>query len=377
MINGLRSSAEFRGISKSKTGFGSRGTLLEAIEGALDEAHLANEKDSFAQCRLIIKARLCCQAWMKANPNKTPFKPAKYVGSGTGSHRYDGVTTLSSEIDGLLNTSYARPFQAYQKMVGARDERIGERKPKSLSGHEYHAEFLDPRHRSKATVLHNTFLNWNNPTGLTFQEWLADTTIQDSKDAQDYIDMMWPDSTTGRAKEVAYLDDQARIPYRLVCQGGLYYRAIDQGAPFHSGNHKTGDGAQNKGWAIFVMSPSGYFYAHSKEVGRFHHSSFLAGTATLAAGCLCVANGKIIGQNNASGHYQPGNDQSLQFIRELYKDMHAALGEKKAKEYLRDEFKATLSYDTNGFQGPYFNALQFMESDGKTMATTTPPVTPA
>src|SRR5437868_11007958 len=120
MIVGLRSSAQFRSISKSKTVFGSRGPLLSAIEGALDEAHNAHEKDTFAQCRMMVKARLCCQAWFDANPNKTSFKPAKYIGTGTGSHRYDGVTTIASEIDGLLGTTYARPFQTYQQMSGAR-----------------------------------------------------------------------------------------------------------------------------------------------------------------------------------------------------------------------------------------------------------------
>lgn len=375
MIVGLRSSAQFRSITQSKSGWGSRKAVLTAIEGAIDDAHL--ETDQFAQCRAIVKARACCQAWFDANPNKTTFKPAKYIGNGSGSHRFDGVTTLASELDGLLTTTYARPFQAFRRMTGMQDERIRDRKVKVLSSPEYHAEFLDPQHRSKATVLHQNYALWHNPTGLSFQGWLADNTIQSSSDAQEFIDKMWPDSTTGRAKEVAYLDDNARIPYRLVCRGGLYYRDIDGGAPFHSGDHHTGDGDLNKGWAIFVLSPSGYFYAHSKEVGRFHHSTFLSGQPTMAAGCLCVDNGRIIGQNNASGHYKPGSEQSLQFVQELYKDMKAAVGKDKARRYLDRDFKLSLSYETSGFHGPYYNALQFLESDGATRIPVTPPATPA
>lgn len=375
MINGLRSSAQFRSISKSKTVFGSRGPVLRAIEDALDEAH--RETDLFAQCRGIVKARACCQAWFDANPNKVAFRPSRYVGTGTGSHRFDGVTTLAAEIDGLLTTTFARPFAAFKRMTGADDSRIGSRKARVLSNEEYHAEFLDPRHRSKAGLLHQNYAAWNNPTGITFQEWLEDTTIQSSADAQEFIDKMWPDASTGRAKEVAYLDEDERIPYRLVCRAGLYYRQLDGGAPFHSGDHSTGDGDLNKGWAIFVMSPSGYFYAHSKEVGRFHHSSFLAGTPTLAAGCLCVDNGKIIGQNNASGHYKPGPEQSLQFVKELYRDMSQALGKEPARAYLNNDFKMSLSYETSGFQGPYLNALQFMESNGTTRTQVAAPVTPA
>ena len=355
--------------------FGSRGRLLIAIEEALDDAH--RETEAFSQCRALVKARACCQAWFDANPYKTTFIPAQFIGSGTGSKRFDGVTTLAAQIDGLLTTTYARAFKAFQRMTGMADARIAHRKAKVLSNHEYEAEFLDPRHRYKATVLKMTFDNaTDKPVAISFRDWLRDRSIGSSNDAQRFIDEMWPDDTTGHAKEVVYLDDDARIPYRLICRAGLYYRAIDGGEPFHTGDHRTGDGDLNKGWAIFVMSPSGFFYADSKAVGRFHHSSFLGGRPTLAAGCLCVNNGRIIGQNNASGHYKPGPEQSLQFVEELYKDMQAAVGQQRARQYLDQEIKMSLSYETSGFQGPYYNALQFMESAGATRTVVGAPQTP-
>ena len=42
---------------------------------------------------------------------------------------------------------------------------------------------------------------------------------------------------------------------------------------------------------IFVLSTSKALYVGKKMKGKFHHSSFLAGGATLAAGRLVVENG--------------------------------------------------------------------------------------
>lgn len=52
----------------------------------------------------------------------------------------------------------------------------------------------------------------------------------------------------------------------------------------------TSKGMPGAKW-IFVMSTSKKFYAGEKKKGIFHHSSFLAGGATLAAGRLSAENG--------------------------------------------------------------------------------------
>jgi len=372
MIIGLRSRDSFKSITKSKTIFGSRKPLLTAIGAALDEAHAEGGK--FAQGRVLIKIRICCQAWFNGNQQKVTYKPNKYMPGGTGSHRLDGVTTLAAEIEYLLNNEYREQFNYFKDLMGKEDQRIGNRSAKNLSNDEYVAEFLDPLHRSKASVLYQHYKTWDNPTAISFQGWLGDRTITSSDDAQNYIEMMWPDSNTGQAKQVLYLDDNARRDYRLEMHGGLYYRPIDNGAPFHTANHSTGPGQD--GWAIFVMSPSGYFYAHSKDVGKFHHSSFLSGRPTLAAGCLAVNNGKIVGQNNASGHYKPGSDQSLQFVKEVFEDMKGALGVARAKDYLRDDLKVSESFATNGFNGPYFTGLHYFDTNGQPTTQTNGPQTP-
>ncbi len=373
MINGLRSRNSFKSITRAKTIFGSRGPLLTAIGEAIDEAHAARGK--FAQCRALIKIRFCCQAWFNGNPNKQSFKPNKYLPGGEGSHRFDGVTTLAAEIDHLLTNAYRAQFANFKAMMGENDTRIGTREARNLSNDEYVAEFLDPKHRSKASILYTEYQKWDNPTAMSFTAWLGDTTIQSSRDAQAYIDMMYPDSSTNEAKQVTYLDDNARKAYRLEMRGGRYYRPIDNGAPFSTKDHHTGD-PHNTGWSIFVMSPSGFFYSHSKDIGKFHHSSFLSGTPTLAAGCLCVDNGVIVGQNNASGHYKPGAAQSLQFVKEVYDDMVEAVGKSAADSYMTGRLRISESFITGSFQGPYYSGAHYLETNGKPTTTASAPLAP-
>ena len=56
--------------------------------------------------------------------------------------------------------------------------------------------------------------------------------------------------------------------------------------------------------------------------------------------------------------------------------MKGAVGKDQARRYLDKDFKLSLSYETAGFHGPYYNALQFMESDGTTRTPEAAPVTP-
>jgi hypothetical protein len=71
------------------------------------------------------------------------------------------------------------------------------------------------------------------------------------------------------------------------------------------------------GWAIFVMSPDGDLFAAEHKVGRFHHSSFLAGGDAAAAGEIKVVAGKLKGLTNKSGHYAPSYQHMGQVLTEL------------------------------------------------------------
>ena len=79
------------------------------------------------------------------------------------------------------------------------------------------------------------------------------------------------------------------------------------------------------GWAIFVMSPDGDLFAAEHKVGRFHHSSFLAGGDAAAAGEIKVVGGKLRGITNKSGHYAPGAWHMGQVLKELSSVLHQDL----------------------------------------------------
>ncbi|KAF7843517.1 protein IQ-DOMAIN 1-like [Senna tora] len=65
---------------------------------------------------------------------------------------------------------------------------------------------------------------------------------------------------------------------------------------------------------IFVLSSSRILYVGEKKKGIFHHSSFLAGAATIASGRLVAFNGVIDAIWPYSGHYCPTEENFNQFI---------------------------------------------------------------
>ena len=72
-----------------------------------------------------------------------------------------------------------------------------------------------------------------------------------------------------------------------------------------------------KGFAIYVMSPSGEMYADQHKVGLFHHSSFLAGGDVAAAGEINVVGGKVRRITNKTGHYKAGAEEVWQLLHQF------------------------------------------------------------
>ncbi|KAK1386495.1 IQ domain-containing protein IQM2 [Heracleum sosnowskyi] len=66
----------------------------------------------------------------------------------------------------------------------------------------------------------------------------------------------------------------------------------------------TTEGPADVKW-IFVLSAAKTLYVGTKKKGKFQHSSFLAGAATLSAGRLVVENGILKAVWPHSGHYLP------------------------------------------------------------------------
>ncbi|GAY52691.1 hypothetical protein CUMW_143840 [Citrus unshiu] len=108
------------------------------------------------------------------------------------------------------------------------------------------------------------------------------------------------------------LNKQGRERYQYIIVEGILVNK--QTGTLLSTNH----GSEGSKW-IFVMSASKKLYAGEKRKGSFHHSSFLAGGATLAAGRLMAEGGKLMSVSAYSGHYRPSNenlDNFLAFLKE-------------------------------------------------------------
>jgi hypothetical protein len=74
-----------------------------------------------------------------------------------------------------------------------------------------------------------------------------------------------------------------------------------------------------KGTEIFVVSPSGELHMASHKVGKFHHSSLLAGGNVALGGEMVVHGGHIVSMTNKSGHYAPTPAHLRQFLHILQK----------------------------------------------------------
>lgn len=110
------------------------------------------------------------------------------------------------------------------------------------------------------------------------------------------------------------------------------------------------------GWSIFVMDSQGQFFAGQHKKWLFHHSSFLAGGPVAGAGELKATNGKLEAITNKSGHYKPGENETMQVLHELDR---------------RGILKTTLKLDYVGPDGQsqQYNALKFYKDRGKLKAT--------
>lgn len=115
---------------------------------------------------------------------------------------------------------------------------------------------------------------------------------------------------------VKYLSEKERASFRLKFRDGKIYDA--SGKPFDTSGGST---VHSSGRAIFVMDAHGLFYASTQhEVGRFHHSSFLAGAPVAAAGEIEVRHGELKLISDKSGHYRPGRKFIEQALEQLKRE---------------------------------------------------------
>ncbi|XP_022143782.1 IQ domain-containing protein IQM3-like [Momordica charantia] len=165
-------------------------------------------------------------------------------------------------------------------------------------------EAIDPRHRYGHN-LHLYYEEWcKGDAGQPFFYWL---------DVGDGKDLELKDCPRSKLRQqcIVYLGPQERENYEyIILQGRIIHK--------QSGNLlDTNKGSQGAKW-IFVMCTAKKLYAGQKKKGMFHHSSFLAGGATLAAGRLVVEEGVLKSISAYSGHYRPTDVSLASFLTFLH-----------------------------------------------------------
>ncbi|XP_012066462.1 IQ domain-containing protein IQM3 isoform X2 [Jatropha curcas] len=167
-------------------------------------------------------------------------------------------------------------------------------------------EAIDPRHRYGHN-LHFYYEEWcKTNSGQPFFYWLD---IGDGKE----LDLEECPRSKLRKQCIKYLGPQEREHYEyIVVEGKIIHK--------QTGNLlDTSEGSKGAKW-IFVMSTFKRLYAGEKKKGIFHHSSFLAGGATLAAGRLVAEDGILKSISPYSGHYRPTEDSFDSFLSFLQDD---------------------------------------------------------
>lgn len=118
-------------------------------------------------------------------------------------------------------------------------------------------------------------------------------------------------------RSVEYIKEETvRRKFKVVFRKGLAYKRNENGLQLY--DTSTDIGKQGEaGEAIFVMDDKGRIYTGSYAKSEFHHSSFLAGGWSMAAGVMRITNGQVVSVCPDSGHYQPGLQQMLNVVERL------------------------------------------------------------
>ncbi|KAJ0249348.1 IQ domain-containing protein IQM2 [Hirschfeldia incana] len=163
-------------------------------------------------------------------------------------------------------------------------------------------EAIDPRHRYGHN-LHFYYNKWlHSQSREPFFYWLD---IGEGKE----VNIVEKCSRLKLQQQcIKYLGPMERKAYEVVVEDGKFFYK-NSGEMLQTSSMEDSDSK----W-IFVLSTSKVLYIGKKKKGVFQHSSFLAGGATVAAGRLVVENGVLKAVWPHSGHYQPTEENFLDFL---------------------------------------------------------------
>jgi hypothetical protein len=224
--------------------------------------------------------------WLTSHPPKT---------TQTNTKRWEAMEDLADQIAEEMRRLGLRT------LAGPSDwKKIGEHKGTG-SVHNVHRsywlEMLSPQH-GVGFQLSPKFKDWKQ-NGLPGQSFW------------DYVQMNPPYG----ARYVQYYDAVAAEAYRMEFRADGKLCRVHDGSEYDTTGLETC--ASGDGWAIFVLSPEGKLYSHKHVEGVFHHSSFLSGSAVVAAGEMLVVGGIVRVVNAKSGHYLPLPENMANFVKQM------------------------------------------------------------
>ncbi|XP_062091831.1 IQ domain-containing protein IQM3-like [Humulus lupulus] len=254
----------------------------------------------------VVAEELWWQAINYARLNYSTVSFFDYHKSETPASRWSRISLIASKIGkGLCEDSKAQKL-AFQHWI----------------------EAIDPRHRYG----HNLkvyYEEWcRRDAGQPFFYWL---------DVGDGHKVDLEDCPRPRLREecIRYLGPQERKAYEyIITEGKIVHRLTGELLD-------TKQGKQSTKW-IFVMSTCRKLYVGEKKKGSFHHSSFLAGGATLSAGGIIAECGRVKSVSAYSGHYRP-TDMNLSSFLTFLEENGVNLDEVQVMSTIEDKN----NYDTS------------------------------
>ncbi|KAF5772812.1 hypothetical protein HanXRQr2_Chr13g0581611 [Helianthus annuus] len=161
-------------------------------------------------------------------------------------------------------------------------------------------EAIDPRHRYGHN-LHFYYVKWLHcQSRQPFFYWLD---IGEGKE----VNLEKCARPKLQQQCIKYLSPIEREAYEVTVEDGKFMYKLSRELI------DTRKGPANTKW-IFVLSTSNILYVGKKHKGKFQHSSFLAGGATLSAGQLVVTDGILKAVWPHSGHYLPTDENFDAFM---------------------------------------------------------------
>ncbi|KAF5768737.1 hypothetical protein HanRHA438_Chr14g0650411 [Helianthus annuus] len=112
---------------------------------------------------------------------------------------------------------------------------------------------------------------------------------------------------------IKYLGPTEREAYEVTVEDGKFMYKLSKTVIDTTG------GPEDTKW-IFVLSTSMVLYIGTKQKGKFQHSSFLAGGATISAGRVVIRDGILEAVWPHSGHYLPTEENFDAFM--LFLEQH-------------------------------------------------------